>query len=316
MKNLKKRNGFSVIEVIVSMALIGILSIGVYNAYLMIIKQTKSGEVKQSAVLHGKETLEMILDAIESNEVTYSNNINNNQLKIDNIVTLYSIGNNTDFFEGTIYLDEQYRPCSESESKYIEEIKFEKIKADLGEEGYENINLDKNDSSNINNNSNKLLISKEKRNGEINDYLNDKKIETESDKLILNMYIEEKNIKVKDVKGNEIYDDMANIDNGKINIVINFSNYNQIEDSNINDVKINIYNRDKDIPNIYIEKPVDLKVDTVAQKGEINLYDNRGGIGSNIKFGFLYDITVTITDKNNADNILFTANSKQNIDIK
>ena len=316
MKNSKKHNGFSVIEVIISMALIGLLSIGVYNAYLMIIKQTKLGEVKQSAVLHGKETLEMIIGAIGNNDIVYSNSGSNSQLKFNDNIILYGIEDNADSFAGIRYLDQQYKQCRESEGKYIEEIKLKKVKAYLGEEGYENINLDKNESSHINNDGNKLLISKEKKNGEINDYLNDKKIEVESDKLILNIYIEENNIKVKDVKGNKIYDDAANINNGKINIIINFSNYNQMEDSNINDVKINIYNRDKDIPNIYIEKPINLKVDTVVQKGKINLYDNRGGIGGNIKFGFLYDITVTITDKNNAENILFTANSKQNIDIK
>lgn len=316
MKNTKKHNGFSVIEVIVSMALIGLLSIGVYNAYLMIIKQTKSGEVKQSAGLHGKETLEMIIGAIGNNDIVYSNSGSNSQLKFNNSIILYGMKDNIDSFEGTRYLDQQYRPCIESESKYTEIIKVKKTKADLDGEGYENINLDKNDLSNIKNDGNKLWVSKEKKNGEINDYLNNQKIEVESDKLILNIYIDSKNIKVKDVKGNEIYNDVANINNGKVNIIINFSNYNQIENSNVSDVKINIYNRDEDISNIYIEKPINLKVDTVAQKGEINLYDNRGGIGGNIKFGFLYDITVTITDKNNADNILFTANSKQNIDIK
>lgn len=311
MKNSQKHNGFGVIEVIISMALIGLLSIGVYNAYLMIVKQTKAGAIKQSVALHGKDTLEHIINAIGSDDIIYSNNGSNSQLKFNNIVTLYGIKDNTDSFEAIRYLDEEYKPCIESEGKYTEIIKLKKVKADLGEEGYENINLDKNASVNLNNDGNELWVSKEEKNY----YLNDEKIEIESDKLILNIYIELKNIKVKDVKGNEVYNDMANLDNEKINIIINFSNYNQTEDSNINDVKINIYNRNQDVANIYIDKPINLKVNTVVQKGEINLYDNRGSVHNN-KCGFLYDITLTVTDKNNSDNILFTANSKQNIDIK
>lgn len=48
------------LEVIISMALIAIISVGVYNAYLLLIKQTKDAQVKQTAALKGKNVIEEI----------------------------------------------------------------------------------------------------------------------------------------------------------------------------------------------------------------------------------------------------------------
>ena len=56
----QKHKGFTLLEVIISMALIGILSIGVYNAYLMLIRHTKDGEIKQETALIGKKIVEEV----------------------------------------------------------------------------------------------------------------------------------------------------------------------------------------------------------------------------------------------------------------
>ncbi|ETI88424.1 MAG: Prokaryotic N-methylation motif protein [Clostridium butyricum DORA_1] len=59
-KRSSKKDGFTLLEVVISMMLITILSVGVYNAYIMIIRNTKDGEVKQEATLVGKKVIEEI----------------------------------------------------------------------------------------------------------------------------------------------------------------------------------------------------------------------------------------------------------------
>ncbi|MDG5852946.1 prepilin-type N-terminal cleavage/methylation domain-containing protein [Clostridium beijerinckii] len=71
-RNSKKHEGFTLIEVIISMALIAIISIGVYNAYLLLIRQTKYGQVKQRSTLIGKQIGEKIKSVSENQEFTTS----------------------------------------------------------------------------------------------------------------------------------------------------------------------------------------------------------------------------------------------------
>lgn len=66
----KKHKGFTLLEVIISMALIGILSIGVYNAYLMLIRHTKDGEIKQETALIGKKIVEEVKSGQRSSDNT------------------------------------------------------------------------------------------------------------------------------------------------------------------------------------------------------------------------------------------------------
>lgn len=78
-KKSKKRGGFSLVEVVLSMALIAILSIGVYNVYLILIRQTKDGQVKQGAALAGKK----IVEEVKAGEFEKDDD-DNLMLKIDN----------------------------------------------------------------------------------------------------------------------------------------------------------------------------------------------------------------------------------------
>lgn len=77
----QKRSGFTLAEVIISMAIIGILSVGVYGAYIMLIRQTKDGEVKQGATLAGKKISEEIKDNADNvkknsdDKIVLTNNI-------------------------------------------------------------------------------------------------------------------------------------------------------------------------------------------------------------------------------------------------
>ena len=44
----------------ISIALIAIISVGVYNSYLLLIRHTREGQVKQVSTLIGKQTSEDI----------------------------------------------------------------------------------------------------------------------------------------------------------------------------------------------------------------------------------------------------------------
>lgn len=110
--NSKRHEGFTLIEIVISMALIVIMSVGVYNAYLMIIRQTKAGEVKQTAALEGKKVIEGIKSSKFSNSILILDDktINLNQ-------------------DNNIRLDKDYKVCAAQNSEnyvYIEEIKFVK----------------------------------------------------------------------------------------------------------------------------------------------------------------------------------------------
>lgn len=60
MKKSKVKAGFTLIEIITSMTITMILLVGVFNAYMMLIKNTREGEVKQKATLIGKDFIEKI----------------------------------------------------------------------------------------------------------------------------------------------------------------------------------------------------------------------------------------------------------------
>lgn len=110
--NSKRHEGFTLLEIVISMAIIAIISVGVYNAYVMIIKQTKAGEVKQTAALEGKKVIEGIKSSKFSNSI----------LSLDD----KTINLNQD---NTIRLDKDYKACTAQNSDnyvYIEEIKFVK----------------------------------------------------------------------------------------------------------------------------------------------------------------------------------------------
>lgn len=66
----RKRSGFTLIEVIISMMIIGILSVGVYGSYLMLIRQTKDGEIKQESMLIGKKISEEIKNSGQNIKLT------------------------------------------------------------------------------------------------------------------------------------------------------------------------------------------------------------------------------------------------------
>lgn len=304
----------------------------VYTGYILSIKHTKEGQVKQEATLQGKKVVEEIKSTTALQLPTSDNGI-------------ISIGD-TDFtkyqkLDGTsgykTYLDEDYKAntdMAENLRKYTEIVTITPTQA-INANSSEDVNLNVAQyQQSVNDINCEVYISNNKlADNEIKDYISDDEknlYETEIEgqgKITLYMYVEtekdnSRTITIKDIEGNvksnENISFKDSTSTGKVNIVINFSNYQQRGSSAAIPVLINVYNKtSSDVPNIYLQKSSDLTVNVEAFKGKFNLYDNRIEDLDTSKFGQLYDIKVEIRDyiedKNGNSDNLFTAYYKQNI---
>lgn len=353
--NPQKHEGFTLIEVIISMAIIAIISVGVYNAYLLLIRQTKEGQVKQTAALEGKEVIENIKGNTKgkSFDVTGKTSLDLGNVNLEKKQTVD--GSLENYFEKTIYLNQEFEEAKDSEKftdyVYIETITIKKVKS--AEETNINMKYDIDlDSGKINEpkENENLKIIKYQLNMSKNEGAGQKsyiqyetyKREVPKDsegKIILNVYIKtvdtKKTILIRDFDGNELLPPKKeSISNDKVNeldLYINFDKYDKAENEVINNIEINIYNSDAEIDknnhNIYLEESKDLDIDIKARRGNINIYTNRVKNTSLINLGTLYNIQVDINkiDKSKdiksiedikKGDILFSGYSNENIYIK
>lgn len=344
--NSKKRDGYGLMEVIISMSIVGIISIGVYNSFILAIKHTKAAKVKQEAALEGKK----VIEEMKSSDIELPDSPN--QSKNIGPIMITKIGS-TNVYNSKIYLDEKFEPIDETLAKYTEIVTMTPTQAktvtnmDAGE-------VSLNNSSQVYNTNDinyRIDIGREQSNGSINDYIYDgmingngnevNKSEKESiesqDKIILSVYLENgqdvtsRTLEIYNYNGDKLdaLDKIASLgSDGKINISFNFSNYKKIGDSNLKEVIINFYNKTTDVPNIYMEKPNTITASINILKGKMSLYNNRAENQEEAKIGTLYDIKIEIRDylenKNyelsqdpdktwEDNNNLFTAYYKQNI---
>lgn len=343
-KNSRKKKGFTLIEIIISLCVIAIISIGVYGAYTLIIRTIKDGEEKQIAAIVGKQTIESIKgssDGIKCNDgKIFFDGIEFDASKMENGFT---------FSKKDISLDSQYKQTTDSgDSRYTETISIEKATAADEDNKSVDISLD----SKINN-ANKDEKGKDieevkdtniikcnlnmirKSGNSFIQYVNgDGHIEGESgaiplnykDKVSIDIYIEpsgnKKKITVKDCKGNNLLSQIITEDkteNEKINrleVCLNFSNYKKTAGEEIKKVEVNIFN--KDVTNddnyaaVILEKNTELDVKCEPREGKITFYNNRNGSDETTKLGTLYNITVEIT-RNKDGETLFTGYSNENL---
>lgn len=308
-----KKEGFTLLEVIISIALVMIISVAVYNGYIMVIKQTKAGQVKQQAALEGKKAIEEIQAAIQANSFSFSDT----ELKIGSTPKIEK--QSADSFY-TKKLD----------GDYFERITVTPTKIEGSAEA-----IELNTNNDLNSRANKIYISKINSKNYIsywtysaaNSYIpndsNSTKIpassESESDanKINISIYLkpiindsEHESVEIIDYKGQTL---LPIITKGITeNFILNFSNYKK-SDGLLpfnSDIEINMYNQTNTISNVYIEKQKDLNVNVEVRRGAINIYDNRAEDIEKGKVGELYDIKVEINKDNN---ILFTGYVKKNI---
>ncbi|MCE5221061.1 MAG: type II secretion system GspH family protein [Clostridium sp.] len=324
--NSKKYGGFTLIEVVISIAILSIMSISVYDGLMIIIKQTKAGQVKQEAALEGKKIIE---------------NMKASSFKIPGTIEMtLNIGG--DIFqkeedhEGNIfytrYVDKDYAICNKDVSKYKEKVTLTPAKAfKTPQTTGQSVELNTDDGSRLK--DNKLYVSKIVsqdcmrywKYSENNKYTPVEDSLTvqipmpsnSESKIEMSVYFTTtdtgyQNIEIKDYKGVHLLS-IDKDDTDDKDLVINFSNY---VDSNgavpINaEIELDIYNKTTaDIPKIYIEKLQALDVNVEARKGEINVYNNRAEDLEENNVGTLYDIKLEINEDNNN---LFTGYDKKNM---
>lgn len=310
--NSKKSAGFGLIEVIISMAIFGVISIGVYNGYMIMIKQTKDGQVKQTSTLIGKEIVEGIksvsgdnfkikkLEDEEKEEIQLTSNLN---------VTIDSVEGEHDriYKISTLprYYDQNGNLTNLSDAKYKAEIKFTpKIDAitdnTIQESSEANVCywyvINKGSSLDLSQREPGIVGSvKEKKEIKItvpNDSSGDFKIEADNGEKTFNM---------------------PNTNNEVTNII-----YIDFKYCNIDDVEVEINPRSNDYS---IKNPINIcirnnnNVEVVnGIKGVVNAYYRSS---SDDKLGVFYDINVTVMDLRKVEkNTIFESNFFQNINIE
>lgn len=277
-KKSKKRGGFSLVEVVLSMALIAILSIGVYNAYLILIRQTKDGQVKQGAALAGKK----IVEEIKAGDF---------QKDDDGNLTLESIN--------LIKNGEDYQmPSGETFSvdgyDYVISMEPKKIN------GTNSITIDNKDYTGT-----ALIVGENSVSSENSN---------SSSEITGNKTIELK-IDSGDT-GTVGFSDSSNKKNINVNdnIILDFKYYSQdsnveIQVENLSGKNLNLY-----IINTKYNDLGKRNVTVENKQGSLNEYYRYNNEG---KSGTLYDVTVTVSGKNSkgqsVDN-LFESSFVQNID--
>ncbi|WP_307993348.1 prepilin-type N-terminal cleavage/methylation domain-containing protein [uncultured Clostridium sp.] len=277
MKNIsKKKSGFTLLEVIISIAIISILSVGIYNGYMLLVKVTKSGEIRQVIAINGKKSFESISSSIKLKEVegeeSLSFNLDEKNIKLPGNI-------DTEKFDTKLYLDNNYNIIeNENGSRYTEIITINKVKGKIdGTDSYVNVDLDKK----ISNIDNPLDIDVD-----YDDLTDD----------IFNIYIEE------DKEGNI----KVNNNSYKDNIILNLSRL-----TSSNNIKINVSNETENIPNIYIKSKDNLNIDFKVTKGTVSkkIYKS-----SSDEKSILYNVNIKIVD--NTDNTcIFEGNNRISIPI-
>lgn len=299
-RKLKSNKGISLIEILVSLAIVGIMIIPVSSIVNTGIKTNKKSQVRQQAALLGQEILEDIevLESVSLNNLRLnsiglipekSDDYNNNQrleYEIENYIT-----NNTEEYTINILLekneiqevyDYQY-PTEDYETYY---------KLDLGLEsvGYNSFNMSIGADNSILNISPEIIYEEGEKGIKI-------LVDVNKDNIIIN----EKTI----------YKSLVN-DN---NLIINLGkNYKIKNDAGLN---IEVLNRLGQELNIYIQKSYECEESVYIQNqsGIINIFNNirdKSEYESN-KIQNLYNITVEIKNKKD---ILFKGQANKNLDIK
>lgn len=321
--NSKKYEGFTLIEVVICMAILSIVSIGLYNGCIFITKQIKAGQVKQTAALEGKK----LIETMKANSFTVP--AANNALNIGNSIQLIQ---EEDAFGNVFYaryLNWKFDPCDKAVSQYQEKVTISPTKAyETPQTTGQSVELDTNGT--LNSQSDKLYISKigsqdcmryweykeSTPYAPVNDSSTVSIPSNGASKIEMSIYFSVnangyQNINIKDYAGQDVLSILKKTTTDK-DLVINFSNY--VDSNGLiptgADIELDVYNKTNDIPKIYIEKSQELNVDIEARKGEINIYDNRSEDPKEDNFGELYDIKLEINEGNNN---LFTGYCKKNI---
>jgi|GEM_PF-2924139 hypothetical protein len=292
--NSRSREGTTLIEIVISMALLAIISISVYGAYMLLIKQTKGGQVKQTSTLIGKQISEEIKSALDNKDIGKG-------------TSSFELSNNIDFvrdgdsYKSTQYFTEKGNLGSEKD-RYKALVVIEPKTTENGSD----VVIDK--SSNVENSNidiYDLYIVGEGGRAKVVDKRPAKYFYIEDDKTIKIEVSEQNGLTVSKVATESNY---LKYTLHKKNLQINMdlkscTGFTTIEVDNETELPLNLCVLNNN--NVKVEN----------KKGILNEY-YRSEVGS--KTGTLYSVNVNITDQrsDNPDKSIFETNFVQNINFK
>lgn len=307
MRETHKKEGFTLIEIVISMAIIIIISFAVYNSYLLLIKQTKDGEVKQTSTLIGKQIIEAI-KSISGNDynINTQNGQVNKEIQLTNNLKL-NVGDNVGSENQKVYnlssMPQYYNNRGElltnqNNARYKAEVTFEPKRNKNNE--FISINEIKDSSAS---NSCNLYVVKTNSGSEVSDKEpKTRVVNTVNEPKIVEIEIQDDN--TIEIKGTSIKSNLP------ITISINFKY------CNIDTVTIKVTSK---TDNLLVKSPINICIvdnNNAKVESKINGVVNKYYRSSN-ELGVLYKIQLNVTDlrEENKNNILFQSEFFQNINI-
>ncbi len=291
--NSRSREGTTLIEIVISMALLAIILISVYGAYMLLIRQTKGGQVKQTSTLIGKQISEEIKSTLENKEIGNKSS----SFELNNI-NFVKDGNS---YKGTQYFNEKGNLGSEKD-RYKALVVLEPKTTENGTSvvideasNVENSNIDIYD----------IYIVGDGGRVKAVDERHAKYSYTEDDKTVKIEVSEQNGLIVSKIttESNELN---YIFHKKKIQININLKCCNGF-------TTIEVDNKTELPLNLCVLNNKNVKVEN--KKGILNEY-YRDDVGS--KTGALYNVNVNVTDQksDNPDKSIFETDFVQNINFK
>lgn len=128
--NSKKHEGFTLIEVVICMAILSIISVALYDGFVIITKQIRAGQVKQSVALEGKNMLEKM----KATDFVVPSVTTDAALKIDDQIELQKEENDDGDIFYTRYLKKDFSVCPREVSMYVEKVTLTPTRVTLNDE--------------------------------------------------------------------------------------------------------------------------------------------------------------------------------------
>lgn len=300
-----KHEGFTLLEVILSLAIIIVLIVGTYGLSITAIKNNKSAEMKQQASLYGQQ----IFEDFRSNDVI--------KTKIQNGLTLsngINLTGNSPYTISDYDLRDGYKADITVTKNASGISSGQDIQGNASPSDYAYVVNFKKDSL-------KLAEMKDKSKGwqsKTVDEANPTEIDVDVD---LDSDGNGKTIKVKIKDGESFsqpFEFSSEADRTKpITLSINCSEYNLSKEDKEKDkgFEVHVFNHDEIPVNICLQKDSVIYGTAIAEAGKCRLYNNRSADGI-VSDGDLYDITVSIKKNDGKkDEVIYTGDISQNLRI-
>lgn len=275
-KRLKRKEGFTLIEVIISVAIVSILSVGVYRGFIIILDHMSKGEQKQISALIGKKLYEDIrLSCIEGKIFLGENS----RIFVSDDMNLDYSQENEVYYNNFYFGKNGDLSYEDKQCLYRAEIRMKPKKTEEGSEvGIKTFSV------------------------ENERYL---KLDEHTKKLDLNVTNDKIEIHKEDSKYIK-----HDFDKGKDYLYLDFKDCAQSVDINVNNstkksLKLYVLNSNYSDENI-------CKVNISAGLVSVCYKSNNESKFNNV--GILYEFEINVYN-NNSNSLLYTSNLIQNVDI-